>query len=64
MKVDQRYRGVPFWCWNGDLEREEIIRQVHVLKQMGFGGFFMHSRTGLVTEYLGNQWFELIRAAT
>ena len=30
---------------------------------MGFGGFFMHSRTGLETEYLGEEWFGLIRAA-
>ena len=28
---------------------------------MGFGGFFLHSRTGLETEYLGEEWFELIR---
>lgn len=29
---------------------------------MGFGGFFMHSRTGLETEYLGGEWFDCIRA--
>lgn len=54
------YRGKPFWSWNGKLDREEAIRQIHVLKKMGFGGFFMHSRTGLATEYLGEQWFELV----
>lgn len=54
------YRGKPFWAWNGKLEKEELLRQVHVIKEMGFGGFFMHSRTGLVTEYLGDDWFELI----
>lgn len=56
------YRGKPFWAWNGRLEKSEILRQVHVMKDMGFGGFFMHSRTGLVTDYLGNEWFELINA--
>ena len=30
------------------------------MKEMGFGGFFMHSRTGLETEYLGEEWFRLI----
>lgn len=55
------YRGKPFWAWNGELHREELIRQIGVLKQMGFGGFFMHSRTGLETEYLGDHWFEMIR---
>jgi hypothetical protein len=57
-----KYRGKPFWSWNGKLEKDELIRQVHVMKEMGFGGFFMHSRTGLQTEYLGEEWFELINA--
>lgn len=56
------YRGKPFWSWNGKLEKEELLRQIDVLKEMGFGGFFMHSRTGLETEYLGEEWFECIRA--
>ncbi len=56
------YRGKPFWAWNGKLEKKELLRQVHVMKEMGFGGFFMHSRTGLETEYLGDEWFELINA--
>lgn len=56
------FRSKPFWAWNGKLEEEELLRQVHVLEQMGFGGFFMHSRTGLKTEYLGEEWFRLTRA--
>ena len=72
MNIDRRlfcnppaeYRAAPFWCWNGELTRDELIRQVHVLKDMGFGGFFMHSRTGLRTEYLGEKWLELVRACT
>src|SRR5579884_1680649 len=47
------FRGRPFWSWNGRLEREELLRQVRVFKEMGMGGFFMHSRTGLKTQYLG-----------
>lgn len=53
-------RGKPFWSWNGELDRDELLRQVYVMKEMGFGGFFMHSRTGLITEYLGEEWFKLI----
>jgi len=59
---NNQYRSKPFWSWNGNLQEEELIRQIHVLKEMGFGGFFMHSRTGLATEYLGEKWFELINA--
>ncbi|MBN1508343.1 MAG: hypothetical protein JW955_15955 [Sedimentisphaerales bacterium] len=56
------YRGKPFWAWNGELKKDELIRQIHVMKEMGFGGFFMHSRTGLATEYLGDEWFSLVNA--
>ncbi len=56
------FRGKPFWAWNGELKKDELIRQIHVLKDMGFGGFFMHSRTGLATEYLGDEWFSLVNA--
>ena len=30
------------------------------MKQMGMGGYFLQSRAGLITEYLGEEWFELI----
>ncbi len=56
------FRGKPLWVWNSKLEKDELIRQIHILKEMGLGGFFMHSRTGLATEYLGDDWFELINA--
>ncbi len=55
------YRGKPFWSWNGKLEEKELLRQIDCMKEMGFGGFFMHARTGLETEYLGEEWFRLTR---
>lgn len=54
------YRAKPFWAWNGRLSEKEVLKQVHVFKEMGFGGFFIHSRTGLETEYLGTKWMELV----
>lgn len=53
------WRGKPFWAWNGKLDEKELLRQVDVLDSMGFGGYFMHSRVGLQTEYLGDEWFDL-----
>lgn len=55
------YRGKPFWALNGKLEEQELKRQIKIFKEMGFGGFFMHSRTGLETEYLGEEWFRLMK---
>lgn len=56
------YRGKPFWSWNGELNKDELIRQTHIMKDMGLGGYFMHSRSGLITEYLSDEWFEYINA--
>ena len=44
------------------MHQDELFRQIGVLKDMGMGGYFMHSRTGLATEYLGDEWFRLINA--
>lgn len=56
------YRAKPFWAWNGKLEEMELRRQVRLMSQMGFGGFFMHSRCGLDTKYLSEEWFKCINA--
>ena len=56
------FRGAPFWAWNAKLEPEELRRQIRIFKEMGLGGFFMHSRVGLGTPYLSREWFDCIRA--
>ncbi len=56
------YRGKPFWCWNGALEKEQLLKQLDTFKTMGMGGVFFHSRTGLETPYLDEEWFSLINA--
>lgn len=57
-----QYRGKPFWAWNGKLDAEELRRQIRVMKRMGLGGFFMHSRVGLATPYLSEEWFDMVKA--
>ena len=54
------YRGTPFWSWNCKLEREELLRQIDVLKQMGFGGFHMHVRSGMATPYLSGEFMDRV----
>ena len=56
------YRAAPFWAWNSRLDAAELTRQIGELKQMGFGGFHIHVRTGLATEYLGDEYLALVRA--
>lgn len=54
------YRPIPFWSWNDQMNERELIRQIEEMHAQGFGGFFMHSRIGLVTTYLSERWFELV----
>jgi len=56
------FRGAPFWAWNAGLEPEELVRQIRIFKEMGLGGFFMHSRVGLNTPYLSKAWFDCVKA--
>lgn len=56
------YRGTPFWAWNSKLNKEDLLWQMEQLKKMGYGGVHIHVRTGLETEYLGEEFFELIQA--
>ncbi len=56
------YRGHPFWSWNDKLDPEELRWQIREMKRVGLGGYFMHARGGLITEYLSDDWFECIKA--
>ncbi|HHW45294.1 MAG TPA: glycoside hydrolase [Clostridiales bacterium] len=59
---DAIYRPAPFWSWNDKLDKEELKRQIDEMADKGWGGYFMHSRVGLVTEYLGEDWMECVKA--
>lgn len=63
-QVEKKYRSVPFWSWNDKLNKDELVRQVEWMNENGIGGFFMHARGGLKTEYLGKEWFECIDACS
>ena len=55
------YRGTPFWAWNSDLKAEELCNQIEIFKKMGLGGFHMHVRTGMSTNYLSDEFMALIK---
>lgn len=54
------YRGTPFWSWNNKLDLEQLKRQIEVFKEMGLGGAHMHVRTGLATEYLSDEFMDIV----
>lgn len=61
--VEKKYRPVPFWSWNERLQTEQTRQQVALMDEAGVGGFFMHARGGLLTPYMGDEWFDNARAA-
>ena len=56
--IDKKYRPIPFWSWNEKLDVNETVEQIEKMENQGIGGFFMHARGGLQSEYMGNEWFE------
>ena len=61
-KPDAVYRAAPFWSWNDDLKPRELRRQIDLMKEGGWGGYFMHARVGRITDYLGKPWMKCIDA--
>ncbi|OAS14583.1 glycosyl hydrolase [Paenibacillus oryzisoli] len=57
------YRSTPFWSWNDKLEPTELRRQIGEMKRAGLGGFFMHTRQGLLTPYMGEEFLDAVEIA-
>ena len=61
-QVESKYQCIPFWSWNDELDEKELCKQIEWMHANGVGGFFMHARGGLKTEYLGEKWFSCVKA--
>ena len=58
-----KYRPIPFWFWNSSMRQSEIEAQIRDFHDKGIGGFFIHARFGLETEYLGEEWMSCVKRA-
>lgn len=56
------YRCTPFWAWNCDLNEDLLRREIGCMKQMGMGGFHMHTRCGMSVPYLSDAFMAKVRA--
>ncbi len=52
------FRSLPFWAWNSRMQHDELRRQIQDMRDKGLGGSFIHSRDGLETPYLSDEWLE------
>ncbi len=59
---EQCFRPHPFWAWNDKLDVELCRQEIDEMEKAGAGGFFMHARTGLSTEYLSEEWMEAVES--
>ena len=55
------YRARPFWSWNTEVTPEKVRSQVKMFADMGMGGFVIHSRNGLRTEYMGKHFMDMVK---
>lgn len=62
-KPPAKYSTAPFWVWNYIVTKSMIDKQLKLFKSIGINQVIIHPRPGLVTEYLSNEWFELIKYA-
>ncbi|MDR2135216.1 MAG: hypothetical protein LBO76_01225, partial [Treponema sp.] len=44
------------------LDKDDLVWQIEQLKKLGYGGFHMHVRTGMATEYLSDEYMDCIKA--
>lgn len=56
-----QFRGAPFWAWNGELNKDLLREQIDIFNKMGFGGYHIHSRIGLSTEYMGEEFLDCVK---
>lgn len=59
----QCFRGTPFWAWNCKMTPHLIQKTADVLNQMGMGGAYLHSRTGMDMPYLGPEFMDMVHEA-
>ncbi len=59
-----KFKSIPFWSWNDELEVDKLIPQIDWMHENGMGGFFMHARSGLSTKYLSEKWMQCVEACS
>ncbi len=59
----REYASAPLWVWNDRLTEEQVRGTMRDLAGQGVRQVFVHPRPGLMTPYLGDEWFRLWKIA-
>ena len=57
------YSTAPFWVWNEKITKQRIDENLRDYKERGLYQLILHPRPGLITPYLNNEWFSLVKYA-
>jgi hypothetical protein len=59
----EEFSMIPFWFLNGDLNKQEILRQMLDFKNKGIDAVVIHPRIGLSSdiEYLGEKYMDFVK---
>jgi hypothetical protein len=60
---DRKHSIRPFWFRNGNLDGEELGRQIRQMVENGVYGAYAHNRDGLAAPYLSEAWWQAVGAA-
>jgi len=60
-KPPAEYSTSPFFVWNGEVTEADIDFYMESYHAQGIQSVFIHPRPGLITEYLSDRWFQLVR---
>ncbi|MGE3311270.1 MAG: glycosyl hydrolase [Limisphaerales bacterium] len=59
----REYGSAPLWVWNDQLTPRQVRETLRDLSGQAVRQVFVHPRPGLMTPYLGKEWFDLWRVA-
>ena len=59
------YSPIPFWFWNDDLKKDEIIRQIRDMHSKEVDGFVIHPRIGIPESigYMSKEYLQFVKCA-
>lgn len=60
-KINNENKAVATLSLSGEIDTDELIRQVEVLKEMGMGGVLFHANAGLKSNYMSKDWCKSIQ---
>jgi len=61
IRPSPEYTTAPFFVWNYKITKEEIGKFLVDFRNSGSNQVFIHPRPGLITEYLSEEWMELVK---